>query len=660
MNLQKITYRNFRNYGKKGEVVFSKNGKITLIYGTNGDGKTTFHQLFKWILYGEVTFNNTTSSNRLYNLQNGATLHPDSSSLVWGEIEFEHEGIKYIAHREWAYYKNSSGKIYRKPSGDCFYVQRLTENNDWRNVDQPEALIDSILPSGLSPYFFFDGETMIADLRKKGSESAKSLNLALTILFDLYIYQRAIDDIGNTRKKSTALGKLDSEKVKIAAKSTQIDAARFSREINLYDRRLEASYEEKRELTSQLETVLNRIKQISELIGTSQSKQKLETDRQDWKDTIDGYQKDISRIRLEYGKAIENTYSFLLINAVVKDAEQRMYLKVQSEKKKLIPGLRKELLNSLLRNQDECICGNPLNHAAREHLEEWLSYFPPASYKATYDKFKSNVNKHSGSFDEEKLCRSYLTRIFDKYSKIRKCEKKIEDIDEELKECGDIDHLIDERKYKEEERKQLEKRIAKVDGEIASDEKQRKLRIDKLAKAEKGNDQLGLVYQKINLMQRALDLIITEKKEQTEEYSKTLESEIQKLVNSMLTSKRRVELSSDFVLKVIDSYQDESKSEGQFAVVSFAYISAILKVLQTHDRFRGREYPLVLDGPFSKLDPQQKKNVLETLPKYANQVIILSKDPLQDAIDPDSVGKIYTIKSNDEKNYAEIKEGYLW
>ena len=66
MNLQKITYRNFRNYGKKGEVVFSKNGKITLIYGTNGDGKTTFHQLFKWILYGEVTFNNTTSSNKLY------------------------------------------------------------------------------------------------------------------------------------------------------------------------------------------------------------------------------------------------------------------------------------------------------------------------------------------------------------------------------------------------------------------------------------------------------------------------------------------------------------------------------------------------------------------------------------------------------------------
>ena len=660
MIIHKITYRNFRNYGNKGELFFSQNGKITIIYGTNGDGKTTLHQLFKWILYGEVSFNNTTSSTKLYNLQIGSKLHPESNMYVMGEIEFSHEGVEYLAHREWAYYKNTTGGIQRKSGNDSFFVQLLNENNDWRNIDQPEKLIETILPSGLSPYFFFDGETMIADLKKKGSESAKSLNMALTNLFDLYIYQRAIDDIGRKTKSSSVLGVLDKECSNLESKSSQVNVLRFRREINAYDRRLEASYDQLRELKSDYEATLSRINTISELIGTSQSKKKLENDRKAWGETISEYQKDISRIRLQYGKAIENKYAFLLIDAVVKDAEQRMYLKVQSEKQNLIPGLKKELLKSLLKDHDECICGNPLNHAARERLEEWLSYFPPASYKATYDKFRHSVEKHSGTFDEDTLQSSYLRQIFEKYANIRKSEKKIEEIDEELQACGDIDDLIIERKNKEAERKDIEKRIGEVKGDIKSDEKQRKLREEKIEKAEEGNGKLTFVYKKLDVVNKALNLIKAERINQTEEYRKRLETEIQKLVNSMLTSKRRVELSTDFALKVVDSYQDESKSEGQFAVVSFAYISAILKVLQTHEKFKGREYPLVLDGPFSKLDPQQKKNVLETLPKYANQVIILSKDPLQDSVNQEDIGNVYTIVSNDEKNFAEIKEGYLW
>ena len=38
-------------------------------------------------------------------------------------------------------------------------------------------------------------------------------------------------------------------------------------------------------------------------------------------------------------------------------------------------------------------------------------------------------------------------------------------------------------------------------------------------------------------------------------------------------------MSSEFAVKVVDSYKDESKSEGQFAVVSFAYIGGILKLV---------------------------------------------------------------------------------
>ena len=61
MKIKSIEYQNFRNFEKRGKIYFDTDGKITIVYGTNGDGKTTLHQLFQWILYGRVNFNRTTS-----------------------------------------------------------------------------------------------------------------------------------------------------------------------------------------------------------------------------------------------------------------------------------------------------------------------------------------------------------------------------------------------------------------------------------------------------------------------------------------------------------------------------------------------------------------------------------------------------------------------
>ena len=74
MKIKNIQYYNFRNFAEQGKIDFSTDGKITVVYGTNGDGKTTLHQLFQWILYGRVNFNRTTSADRLYNLEKGKRL----------------------------------------------------------------------------------------------------------------------------------------------------------------------------------------------------------------------------------------------------------------------------------------------------------------------------------------------------------------------------------------------------------------------------------------------------------------------------------------------------------------------------------------------------------------------------------------------------------
>ena len=38
MKIKSIEYQNFRNFEKRGKIYFDTDGKITIVYGTNGDG----------------------------------------------------------------------------------------------------------------------------------------------------------------------------------------------------------------------------------------------------------------------------------------------------------------------------------------------------------------------------------------------------------------------------------------------------------------------------------------------------------------------------------------------------------------------------------------------------------------------------------------------
>ena len=164
MKISKIEFENFRNFKEHGEILCSTDGKATIVYGKTGDGKTTLHQLFQWIFYGQVHFNKTTS-DRLYNLQFEDECSFGETFQVMGCIDFEHANTQYSLKRTYTYKKrvNDSEKI----AEDLALLYRDDDYN-WRRIEKPKETIEKLLPSGLSDYFFFDGESMIADLRVKG------------------------------------------------------------------------------------------------------------------------------------------------------------------------------------------------------------------------------------------------------------------------------------------------------------------------------------------------------------------------------------------------------------------------------------------------------------------------------------------------------------
>lgn len=662
MKIISLEYYNFRNFAEQGKIEFATDGSMTVIYGTNGDGKTTLHQLFQWILYGRVNFNRTTSADKLYNLAKGERLTKECSFRVWGQIEFEHLGEEYLVRREWEYYKGKNGDISHKTSGDEFFVQKLSGKGAGKNLDRPNAVIEEVLPSGLAPYFFFDGETMIADLKIRGTDSAKTLKKALYSIFELEVYEKALTDIGTKGKTQSAIGQLDSRRKDAQAKATTEAKQRaYIKDIKILTEKLELIDNENTEYNNRLEEYENRIKTISEQIGTNKSKKQLENNRKLLNGNITRDNDNIKKLMVRFGSEISSNYAYLLIAGVVQDAGKRLYMQVQDEEKKIIPGLTKELLINLINNMEhqKCICGHEIGKEELSVLEEWKGFFPPASYKSTYDKFSRNAIKFSGSYDENKLF-TYFKDILEIKQHIRETEEQISNIDKELGEAGNIDDLLDERKTLEEEIKKIKKEISHNDAIKGDFEHQKRIRertVQNIGTASTEVQRYELLIEQLEAAYAAIKgLLISE----TSEYSKMLRLEIQNLIDIMLTSKREVFLNEDFQLQVKDSYGDESKSEGQFAVISFAYIGGILKVLKSHEKLSGKEYPLILDGPFSKLDEEQKKNVVTVIPQYAPQVIIFSKDPLEEFVDEDAIGKTWTIQSNDEKNYAIVKEGLLW
>ena len=651
MRIKSIEYENFRNFKDHGIIKCSTDGKVTIIYGKNGDGKTTLHQLFQWIIYGQVKFNKTTTDH-LYNLSFESEQEYGTIFDVMGRIDFEHDGEQYSLTRKFTYKKglDDSEKI-----GEEVSLQKMDDDYNWKRVERPQETIEKLLPSGLSEYFFFDGESMIADLRVKGKDSASKLRKALYSMFDLDVIESALEHIGRTDLKTTVLGKLYLSKgtiasgSQIAAVKTNIENAQnviTETEQKITDAKKEK--EEKKEL----------ITKISEQIGSTKSKADYENQRKTLKRQRDMFLNNATSDQSHFGDTIMEMFPQLLISKSVMDAKGKLNLKVNSTS--LPAGVNKRLITYLLKmSTTTCICGHELCEQEREHIKEYLSLLPPRSYSSMYHDFTRTAAQWGNGYDKEKI-ENIIKRVLDNQELAAECDKKIKELDEAEKQSRDVEDLIVTRQQAEERVKELDQSIIALEGKNEKYKLYLKKQMKEYDDLTSGNEAGQKVALKIEIMEAVAEHFTKKLERAAIDYSEKLQNNIQKLLNNMLTSRRTVSVSQEFAVRVTDSFNDESKSEGQFAVVSFAYIGGILKMLKDDEGLNTKEYTLVLDGPFSKLDPDQRQNVVNMLPEFAPQVIVFSKDDLHDVIASENIGRVWTIQSNDEKNIATVEEGKLW
>jgi len=589
----------------------------------------------------------------MYNLELEKELKYGDKFSVKGSMDFENSGESYSIRREWVYKKDidDSAKIEEDIS-----MLKKDDDNNWNRINNPEKIIEELLPSGLSEYFFFDGESMIADLKVKGKESAKKLRHAMFTILDLNLIENAVTHIGKTDLKTTALGLLYLAKSGSKdVNNTEILSLKGN--INQLQDRVNSLEKDIEEAKNEKKIKDEFIKDVSEHIGSFKSKRAYEKARKELIDRRNLKISESENAQVKFGDVIIESYPYFLMKTPIEKAKYKINLELDNDE--LPSGLTKELLTTILRDKI-CICGNTLSEDELKTLRLYTEKFPPYSYKEMYSKLSLKAEFWESRYSENGLD-TLIESVINNNENAAKCDIEITELDnEEKNKDSDTEKLITDRRIAEERLYELSDiidNLSKNLGEVNAKLKAAMNRYDKLTDQSDNNkainDKIEILSQVKKRLEDKLDAVSID-------YSKKLELSIQSLVDIMLNSKRSVTVSKDFTVRIVDNHDSEYKSEGQFAIVSFAYIGGIFKLLEQEVGLRGKEYPMVLDGPFSKLSSVHKSNVINTIPYFAPQIIIFSKDDLQNDFEKEKIGHIWTIISNEEKNVSELKEGFLW
>lgn len=653
MIIKRLECENFRQFKDKLEINFDTTGKLNIIYARNGGGKTTLHQLFKWIFYGKAEFSNDDKKKGqiLYNLEYESNAPIGTVFNVYGKVEYYDERFNsnFTLTRIRKYKKEIIST--RFISEDCVMMYQ-NNNGDWVKANKsPQEFLNFSLPESLSHYFFFDGERMISQFRGQHYSGDEHDVLKKTIyrIFDLDFLSNAIKHIGDENQYSSVLGKLSVE-----GGRNNFDVSVYRDRYDESQKNLDSKKTDFKKISDYILELENENTALSEKIGSAKTLEYLENNRKALQAALNSAKYYYANCKSEYGNSLNKIYVPIILAKNAVTAAQVIFNK--STKENVPPTLDKTLIEYLVKH-DKCICGQNLDMEHINHLNHWLELLPPKSYINVYDNYIKNLNKNLENSKND------LSGLHDKYIRILELEKEISDFEEKLDKCEkDISEASKNTSVEEMVKKRNENNkfladarttFSEVKGEINELEKNvstNKRALEdalKTDKAKKENEYRMKVVKQIK------EEFVSEFKNKENNYRCTLTNNIEHFIKIMLNGERTSFLDDNYRLHVRDDFGNESLSEGQFAVVTFAYISGILKTLK--DTRKALNFPLVLDGPFSKLDVTHISNVSKELPKVAKQMIIFSKDDLSNWFEKDSIGSIFKIVSNSQQNVAHVE-----
>lgn len=647
MIISRLTLFNFGVYA--GENVFEFHGEkpIVLIGGMNGRGKTTFLDAVLLALYGPNSFAFNESKYKSYGQYLKSFVNKADGTLnTYVELEFKldaENNESYLVKRQWS----GNGQRIREK----IYVFRNGVENKFLTDNWP-MFVENILPSGLSNFFFFDGEK-IAELALESTnaqmkESIKNL-LGISVLDMLEndlgrIVSRIVKRSGNVhdaeemeslkenkQRADIALQSLDehiadlSSKLENVQKSLEKAQSYYkshggdivAQRQDLFNRRtyLSASIDQKQEQLVYLSGGELPLILVSDLLQKIQKQAIKEHDSMVLGYAVQKMRSMFTQYSIDRTASIPDRSIDQFISYIEEQAEIDKIVSVYNLSDPVLYQLNSLLTHTLLDNQ---------RHALREMLDRKKN-------QEIVDEIDSYL---SVDIDEKSLAKTY--------KKIKTLEQEIIDITTEIEA--------------------EKRRRVRIHGDTIRANLEYKRFVENLLANLELNDDgdrlLKYAHQASSILQKYR---IRLQKQKISVLADTMTHCYKKLANKKNLIER-IEMDDvtldffylDYGGEVIPN-SSLSAGERQLMVIALLWALAICSK---------KELPVIIDTPLSRMDSNHRISLITTyFPQASKQTIILSTDSEIDQhyykIMKENVGDEFTLVYDDANKCSTIKRGYF-
>ncbi|WYL95003.1 MAG: AAA family ATPase [Gloeotrichia echinulata IR180] len=668
MKLTSIKLCNFRSfYGKTPEINLAGGDvhNTTILHGNNGSGKTSLLNAFTWVLYEKFSAA-FASVEQLVNKRAIAEAKVGQAVECWVEINWEHEGKRYNVKRQCRGYKNQTDFDIGKTE---LLMQVAGDDGRWYfPLQQPEEIIGQILPASLHQYFFFDGERIEEIVR---SDKKAEIAEATKIFLGVEVINRSIRHLGEAKKN------LENELKAIG----DSEIKKLLREQEKIEKEIERISKRQTEIKQELEYQKTFKKETSTRLRELSAAKEMQERRQDLDNQKAANQESLRQTREALKKLISGRgYTVLLSQTTTQFREIINDLKQRGE---LTSGISREFVNDLLKSQ-RCICGAELHAGSHthEHVKIWLNRAGSSAVEETAIRMSAQVD------EIDNQATAFWQEVDKEQARINQLRQTISQIEAEL------DNLQERlRKDANEEISSLQKRLDQIESKIdelnreqgANQQKisQWKAEIDvlgkQIAKQRVNEERQELAQRRIYATQDAIERLTEVRNRQEKQFRMQLEKRVQEIFSQISFTPYIPKISDKYELTLVENTAgieaSVAASTGENQILSLSFIASIIDRVREWSENRkmlmipdSSTFPIVMDSPFGSLDEISRRRIARTIPKLANQLIVLVTktqwrgevaEEMAERIGREYVLTYYSSKPDCEQDYIQLgKERY--